>query len=165
MRFWSNAKHFRKPIASWLRRAVRFHKNEQGVAALEFALLGPIVIFSFLAMADVGLAVRDRMALDHIVRTGAQKAAENTGAASVFMALQAASAGSLTRSTSAAALTVSVDLECTCPEAPAVTVACTTTCSGQKPTFIFYSLRAETVASGILLADMPLASRARVQVR
>ncbi|MCC5986155.1 MAG: pilus assembly protein [Pararhodobacter sp.] len=153
------------PLARWLQRAVRFVRDQHGLAAIEFALVGPIAVFGLVAMADIGLAVRDRMALDHIVRTGAQTAVANPGTDAVLNALHAASEGSLTRAGSVAALSVSVVQECACPEAPANSIACTTTCSGQKPTFIFYTLRADSVASGLLLPDMAVSSRARVQVR
>lgn len=155
----------RLPLARWLRSAVRFARDQRGVAAIEFALVAPVVVFALVAMADIGLAVRDRMALDHIVRTGAQAATTNPGTQAVLDVLDAASHGSLTRAGSAAALSVSVVQECACPDAPEVTVACATNCSGQKPTYIFYTLRADTVATGLILPNMAVASRARVQVR
>jgi len=155
----------RPPFLRWLQRAVRFQQDQHGLAAIEFALVGPILVFGLLATADVGLAVRDRMALDHIVRVGAQTATENPGTATVLSVLNAASEGSLSRMSSAAALSVGVVRECACPEAPAKTVACTTTCAGQQPTFIFYALRADTVATGLLLPAMAITSRARVQIR
>jgi len=155
----------RLPFINRLQPAVRFLRNEHGVAAIEFALIGPVLVFGLVAMADVGLAVRDRMALDHIVRVGAQNAAQNPGTEAVLRILRAASVDSLTRSTSTAALSVGVTEECVCPEAPANTVACATTCSGQSSTFIYYVLQANTVAAGLLLPDMPIQSRARVQIR
>jgi hypothetical protein len=39
------------------------------------------------------------------------------------------------------------------------------TCAQQQPTVIFYTLRADTVAAGLLLPGIALASRARVQIR
>lgn len=153
------------PFLCSLQHAINFGKDEKGLAAIEFALIGPVTVFGLLAMADVGLAVRDRMALDHIVRTGAQSAVENPGTTVVLQALQTASDGSLSRSSSAAALSVAVVQECACPEAPASPVGCTTTCSDQKPTSIFYTLRADTVAASFLLPEMAITSRARVQVR
>jgi len=149
----------------WLRRALRFQRDERGLAAIEFALVGPIVVFGLLAMVDIGLAVRDRMALDHIVRVGAQNATQNPGTEFVLAILHAASVGSLTRSSSVEALSVGVVQECACPEAPASAVACSTTCAGQAPTFIYYALHADTVATGLLLPGMAITSRARVQIR
>lgn len=148
-----------------LQGAVRFQRDQNGLAAVEFALVGPMVVFGLLAMADIGLAVRDRMALDHIVRVGAQSAAQDPGNASVLGVLHAASAGSLTRGSSIAALSVGVVQECACPDEPEKMVACGTTCSGQQPTFVFYVLRADTVANGLLLPGMAITSRARVQIR
>lgn len=167
MRFqkWVSGQNFRSPKAHRHGSVRRFYADETGVAAIEFALLAPLVIFGLLAMADIGLAVRDRMALDHIVRVGAQTAVSDTGTGSVRTALTSASAGSLTRASSISALSVDVVQECACPNAPAVAVACTTECPAQKPPFIFYTLSAQTVSAGILLPDLPLASRARVQVR
>ncbi|MFN4099537.1 MAG: TadE/TadG family type IV pilus assembly protein [Pararhodobacter sp.] len=155
----------RRILANGLARAARFRRDETGLAAIEFALIGPVMVFGLLAMADVGLAVRDRMALDHIVRAGAQSAVRTPEVAAVRAALQAASVDSMPRPSSAAALTMDVVQECGCPEAPATPVACATTCSDQKATFIFYSLRADTVATGFLLPELPITSRARVQIR
>jgi len=142
-----------------------FCTDDDGVAAIEFALLAPLAVLGLVAMADVGLAVRDRMALDHIVRAASLTATENLGEDAVLFALNAAAHGSLTRSSSAAALSVGAIRECACPEAPAVAVACMSTCAQQQPTVIFYTLRADTVAAGLLLPGIALASRARVQIR
>jgi len=49
----------------------RFRKNEDGVVAIEFALIAPIIIFAIMAMADLGLASYDRMKLTSGVRNGA----------------------------------------------------------------------------------------------
>lgn len=50
----------------------RFRRNEDGVVAIEFAMIAPIIIFAIMAMADLGLASYDRMKLTAGVRSAAQ---------------------------------------------------------------------------------------------
>ena len=50
----------------------RFGRNTDGVVAIEFAMIAPIIIFAIMAMADVGLASYDRMKLTAGVRSAAQ---------------------------------------------------------------------------------------------
>jgi len=45
-----------------------------GQAAVEFALVLPLVVFSMLAIIQVGLLVRDRVAVEHAAREGARAA-------------------------------------------------------------------------------------------
>jgi Flp pilus assembly protein TadG len=47
--------------------------GEDGVSAVEFALIAPILFLSLLAMVDVGFAIHERMTIDHVLRAGAQE--------------------------------------------------------------------------------------------
>ena len=54
--------------------AARLARCEAGVAAMEFALFAPMIIFGLLTMVDIGRAVTERMEMDRNVRAGAQAA-------------------------------------------------------------------------------------------
>ncbi len=49
----------------------RFLKNESGVAATEFALVAPILIFLLIGVFDYGMLVRERMKMENIANSAA----------------------------------------------------------------------------------------------
>ena len=53
--------------------------SERGTAAVEFALVLPIVLAIVLALVQVGLLVRDRLLVESAVRSGARTAAVEPG--------------------------------------------------------------------------------------
>ena len=53
------------------RRPVRV-RGQSGTAAVEFALVLPIVLAIVLALVQVGLLVRDRLLVESAVRSGAR---------------------------------------------------------------------------------------------
>jgi Flp pilus assembly protein TadG len=57
----------------------RSGRNERGTAAVEFALVLPIVLAIVLALVQVGLLVRDRLLVESAVRSGARTAAVEPG--------------------------------------------------------------------------------------
>ena len=54
-------------------------RSQRGTAAVEFALVLPIVLMVVLAMVQVGLLVRDRLLVESAVRSGARTAAVEPG--------------------------------------------------------------------------------------
>ncbi len=50
-------------------------RGERGSAAVEFALVLPLVLLFLLAFVQVGVLVRDRLVVSHAVRAGAREAA------------------------------------------------------------------------------------------
>lgn len=60
------------------RRPVRV-RGQSGTAAVEFALVLPIVLAIVLALVQVGLLVRDRLLVESAVRSGARTAAIEPG--------------------------------------------------------------------------------------
>jgi len=54
-------------------------RPEHGTAAVEFALVLPIVLAIVLALVQVGLLVRDRLLVESAVRSGARAAAVEPG--------------------------------------------------------------------------------------
>lgn len=103
-----------------------FVRNEKGVAAVEFALVAPILLLLLLGLADFGLAMRERMALASAARAGAERAWADSGDnAAITQAVQAA--GTL----DAAAITVAVTEFCECAGTAS---ACGVTCAdGSTP--------------------------------
>jgi Flp pilus assembly protein TadG len=65
--------------------------HERGTAAVEFALVLPLVLVMALALVQIGLLIRDRLLLESAVRAGARAAAlEPDDAAARATAMQAA---------------------------------------------------------------------------
>ena len=60
-------------------RRVARARGERGTAAVEFALVLPIVLAIVLALVQVGLLVRDRLLVESAVRSGARTAAVDPG--------------------------------------------------------------------------------------
>ena len=166
-----------------LKGASQWRRCESGAAAVEFAIFMPVLVLSGLAAVDLGLAVHQRMTMDHVLRSGAQIAMLDPGEQPVRDALQStatknfaagevAPAGSTSASdntiqTGTAPLRVTATRYCACPEALGAAVPCATVCAGTVPTFIFYRLGATKGFNGILVrnSQITLSSSVEVQVR
>ena len=150
---------------------------DSGLSAVEFALLAPVLLFSLLATADIGLALSERMTIDHILRAGAQIAMADPGIPAVEDALE---------STAAATPSVSDDLDVStpiryyaCPENLGfaeldTSIVSGSTCAGGGHTYIFYHLAATKTYDGLFLPiniggltllEFELSSAIEVQVR
>lgn len=145
-------------------------KDASGVSAVEFALFAPMLVFSLLAMVDLGFAISERMAIGHILRAGAQEATEHGGPADIDRVLRATATGVMPLATpgatgDATSLALQVRLLCTCATAPELEVVCTTTCPADQPTQIFYALSASKTYSGLLLPRIAQSRSLQVQVR
>ena len=156
-------------------KAGAFVRCDSGASAVEFALLLPILIFSFLATVDLGLALYERMTIDHVLRAGSASAMEDPlgGEASVLAVLEATKAASLP-TTEGLVFLPQPDRYYACPEAPDAEVAQTTICADDNPTSIFYRLSATKPYDGLFLPinigpyellSFQLSSTAKVQVR
>ncbi|MDB5316891.1 MAG: hypothetical protein JWO24_2735 [Rhodospirillales bacterium] len=111
----------------WISRLAGFAAlNRRGVAAVEFAVIAPVLIILLAGAANVGLAVDHTIQLSNAARAGAQYAIANqndlTGAATAALA---ALPGSNPPPTAI--------MTCTCPPSGQSTggtaVGCTTTCA------------------------------------
>lgn len=140
-------------------RTVR--RAEGGVAALEFALFAPILFLSLLSMVDIGLALNERMTIDHILRGGAQTAMQGGDEAAVLNVLETTAAKNFT----AEEVLFDVVRYCACAEDPGVAVACSTTCAGPSATSIYYRLTGTKSYDGIFLPTMNMAPSVEVQRR
>lgn len=162
----------RRLLGSWWR-------GDDGVSAVEFALFAPILFFGLVATADLGLALYQRMTIDHVLRAGAQSAMVDPGKASVRNVLASTAAKNFTVSSQcgdagADALDLCVNRYFACPENPDVEVASSTFCAGSLAPNIYYRLTATKSYEGLFLpisigrfslGALTLASSAQVQIR
>lgn len=145
-------------------------RRSDGVSATEFALLAPLLVFAVLAMADLGLALSERMTIGHILRAGAQSATEDVGPANVNIVLRATAAKNMTLAAANASgtdttLALTVRRVCACAAQPSVEVACSTTCAQNAPTQIYYVLSGSKTYTGIILPQFAQSKSLEVQVR
>jgi pilus assembly protein CpaE len=132
-------------------------------------MFAPVLFFALVAAVDLGLAEYERMTIDHILRAGAQSAMVDQGQAQVLKVLQNTASKNFTVSTqtliSADELKVDVVRFCACPDSTSVAVACLTTCTGSKPTFIYYRMSGAKLHNGMFVTGMTLNPSVQVQVR
>ncbi|MFW6076353.1 MAG: TadE/TadG family type IV pilus assembly protein [Hyphomicrobiales bacterium] len=143
----------------------RARLGEDGVSAVEFGLIAPILFVSLLAMVDVGFAISERMSLDSVLRAGAQEAMDDPGEADMQAALDAIAAENF----AADAMPVfNVAVRCDCPAQPGEYLAdCTvpTDCEpGPTATSIYYHLEGTKTYDGIFMT-IDLGPSVQVQVR
>lgn len=154
--------------------AARFAKDREGVAAVEFAIGAPMLLFFLVLMTDFGLAINERMNLDQTVRAGAEFAMNEVNDINDLKSLmKGAATGSYHDDQSPAPDTAQWDPPnvedsrkwCECPDAAGVEVTCgTTICSNNLPASVYYQLVAKKQYDGLVI-DLPLQTDIRVQVR
>ena len=132
-----------------------------GSAAIEFAIIAPVLVFAMLATADIGLAIHESFEIDQALRNGAEAALSDPGTLRVETILDAVDR----TADGQADTTWSVSRFCACPEMPEAETICSTTCNARRPTAIFYRIDGLRAYSGILLPDRDLIRSASVQVR
>jgi Flp pilus assembly pilin Flp len=137
----------------------RFSGSESGVAAVEMALVAPIILLlGFIPMWDVGAAVAARMDLDRAVRAGVQAVMANINDVDDVKDVVVASLNG------APGVSVAVNKRCECGSTSA---ACTSLCSAQEPPeppSVFVDISAAQTYSGRLL-QLDLKSETYVQLR
>lgn len=148
-------------------KLIALQRSEDGVSAVEFALIAPVLAIALVTMADVGLALNDRMAMDQFLRAGAQAALSDPGEAAVGKILQSAAA-----QPAGSPSTLVIDPPkrfCACPENAAVdpssAPACSATCAGSAPPYVYYRMSASTTYAGMIVPSIPLRSTLQVQIR
>lgn len=137
--------------------------GDDGVSAVEFGLIAPILFVSLLAMVDVGFAISQRMTLDSVLRAGAQQAMDDPGAAEVKTALDGIAAENFPADDLPA---FTVEELCDCPaQAGEYLADCSTDClPGPTATSIYYRLESMKTYEGIFMS-MDLGPSVQVQVR
>ena len=143
---------------SGLLRRRRF--GEDGVSAVEFALITPVLFIALLSMVDVGFAIYERMTIDYVLRAGAQAAMNDPADGEVLAVLNDTAAKNFAAG-GVPAFTVEHPI-CECPEN--ANVACSATCAGEAATSIFYRLEGTKTYEGIFMS-IDLGPSMRVQVR
>jgi Flp pilus assembly pilin Flp len=108
----------------------RFWRREDGVAAIEFALIAPIVLILFVGMVNVGFRLYEESRLNQATRETAEAAMFTRNIASLQGVLDTQLA-SLGRSIGGAPFTGTVTLACQCVD-PAHPTQCAGTCSGSS---------------------------------
>jgi pilus assembly protein CpaE len=145
-----------------------FAKNTGGASAVEFSLIAPVLIFGALLMVDVGMALGERMELDHIVRSGAESAMIKHDEEKVLMVMQSSAAQSFTttqtdtETQSAQPVLLSANRYCACGEA---TSSCDVACATDQPPNVFFDIGAKKTYSGLLLPDLNFNAKMLVQLR
>ena len=137
--------------------------GEDGISAVEFALFAPMLFFALLAMVDLGLAIYERMTVDHVLRAGAQEAMEDPGPDKVLDVLNTTAEKNFVAE-DAPVFTVDYPV-CACPNDNEVAVVCSTTCPGPTATSIYYHLRGQKTYEGMIIPQISLGPSVRVQVR
>ncbi len=162
-----------KPKASSVlrKKAGELKTSEAGASAVEFALIAPVLALGLVATADIGLAIHERMTIDHVLRAGAQAAMADPGAVQVQKVL----VSTLAQSPGLASTTLpEVKRYCACPEnadvAPEAAPQCgTVPCANAKPQFVYYRLEASKsyrpMSLPAVLPTFDLGSSMQVQVQ
>lgn len=143
-----------------------FLRDETGVSAVEFALIAPLLVMMLLMMTDFGMAIQQRMTMNHILRIGAEAAMRGASDAQIAATLQAAVDDHATARMST--LTVAPPMRmCRCPQTGNLPVACTEDCAGGEAPDLFHEFSATLPYRSILMGeglDITLRGRLLVQV-
>lgn len=108
---------FSPPAPGCVQFLGRLCDGDEGVAAVEFAILAPVLASSLLLMADIGLAVSQKMEMDSAVRTAAQLSMADPGIVSTQAALDTLTDGK--------AFAATASLYCACLSGSNCTEPCT----------------------------------------
>ena len=158
-------------IFSSIKRRVRApFASEDGAASSEFGIFLPLILFGCITMGDIGLALHQRMTLDHVVRAGGQIAMSDPGEDQVMSAIShAASKNFILESGDSeipqTPVTVDVERYCSCPENRSTSVSCSEPCSDTSVPFVFYRMSAAKTYDGIIVPAFSLGSELDVQIR
>lgn len=153
------------------RRAGGSLRRDDGVSAVEFALIAPMLVFALLAMVDVGVTAMHRLEVDHILRAGAEIAIVGEDAAAIEAVLKATAretfvvAGDPDIVDADDPISFTVALLCTCDQVTVAPVDCNSLCSGPAPPLIFYEISAEKRVSRLLLSAATIDRSMLVQIR
>lgn len=151
-------------------RARGWRRCRRGVAATEFALVAPILAVALLTSIDLGRALTERMAIDHALRAGAQRAMADPGTASVLDVMRRTAETNFTLAgdaldTAESTLDLSVTRYGACPGNLGYAVDPSTVCAGSTPTYIYYRMEAAKTYSGWLAPDIAFDRASLVQIR
>jgi pilus assembly protein CpaE len=168
---WSTFERSRNLPGRVRARLAALSRDQRGVSAVEFALIGPVLFLGLVSTVDIGLAVTERMNLDHVLRAAAQSAMSDQGQDSVRKALEGIAsrnftvASPTTGSVAGNVVTLSVERFCACADNLSARVTCSATCAESAPTLAYYRMTARKAYDGMILPRMNLEVALQVQVR
>lgn len=99
-----------------------WRRDERGTTAVEFAIALPILALMMVGLADLGLAINEKMRLTSAVRAGAQSGYGNAGNSAAIIQAVKDSSG-----LPAGGVTVTATTSCACADGSSVA------CDGQCP--------------------------------
>ena len=132
---------------------------------------------------DLGLAVYERMTIDHVLRAGAESAMADQGEEEILEVLERTAAKNFVVSSGTESVAdgaepvptgvepagntvaLAVDRYCACPESPGAAVGCSTTCADAEPTLVSYRLSAAKTYEGMILPSITFSPAVDIQVR
>jgi pilus assembly protein CpaE len=152
----------------------RLRRDEDGVAAVEFSLFAPILFFAGLTAIDLGMALTERMTMDHLLRAGANFAMADPGKAQVeeiletsakknFNVVEPPQGDNTAIAPKSGSIYFVVDKYYACPSAPSAKVADPASCGGDY--YTFYSLSAVSTYASVFLPEMTFDPSMQVQIR
>lgn len=157
-------------------RLARLRRDESGVAAVEFAAFAPLLFLTALTAIDLGLAITERMTVDHILRAGADFAMADPGPEAIDSVIYSTAknnfthvtttepGGDNTKSDSSDTIYIPpVERFFTCSDDMNSKVADPATCTDDY--YTYYRMRAEKTYQGIFMPDIAFTSSIDVQVR
>lgn len=143
--------------------------DQRGVSAVEFSLLAPILLGGLLSMIDIGLAVTERMNLDHVLRAGAQAAMAEKSKEQILKVIEATASEHFTLAESQVQThgenPVVISVKCVCSEASSSPGEECGDCTKAPQAHVYYELSAEKLYNGILFKDLTLKANIEVQAR
>ncbi len=120
--------------------------NKEGLSGIEFAIIAPVLILSFIATADFGLAIYAKMEVENAAQAGTEYAAVNGYTSSSV-------SSAVTSATNLSGLSASPAPSqfCGCPSTSGVTTAtCNTNCASGAAAGTYVSASAQATYSTII---------------
>lgn len=132
--------------------AIRPWRDRRGAAAVEFALMAPILLLLFTGMVEYGTYIQQGMTVASATRAGVQYSLHSHANAEDSAAIE-----SIVRSElgSPASLTIAVEESSRCPDG--TSVAANQTCPGYGRPQVFVTVRATLPFSSLMLGMVSLA--------
>ena len=120
--------------------------NSEGLSGIEFALIAPVLILSFIATADFGLAIYAKMEVENAAQAGTEYAARNG-----YTSSSVTSAVTSATSMSGISATPAPSQFCGCPSTSGVTTAtCNTNCASGAVAGTYVSASAQATYTTII---------------
>ena len=148
----------------------RFWRDSAGVAAIEFALLAPVMLFMLLGALDVSGALQERLSMGHVLRVGAQAAMTVTPGPAATMqaridtAVKPVMQAVITNTPALAGSVATADL-CQCPVTLTQAAPCAALCSGAAAGSVHIVLGLDRTRHSLLLADFNLSLDLAVEIK